>query len=278
MFSSTNKASVSGGEKSPSLGGLDVRPGGLLVQQRNSDMRSSSVSVSNIRVRVKYGSSYHDIYISSQASFGELKKKLAEPTGVHHLDQKLIFNNKERDSKAFLDVMRVKDGSKMVLLEDVASKERRYLEMCRISAVEKATNSLAKINFEVDKLEGEVTTIENKATRGGKVAEKDVVNLSEILMSKLILLDGIVADGELKQQRGKQVRRVQKYIETLDLLRLQSSKTSIIADKTRIQQQMNSISHMPKPMQKIMQVPQMPKKPLEQSESLVVSTKWETFE
>lgn len=74
------------------------------------------------------------------------------------------------------------------------------------------------------------------------------------------------------------MKRVQKNIETLDLLKLQSSKTSSIADKTHIQQQENSVSHMSKPMQKIMHVPQMPKQPLEQSESLAVFTKWETFE
>ena len=34
---------------------------------------------------------------------GELKKLLAGPTGLHHQDQKLMFKDKERDSKAFLD-------------------------------------------------------------------------------------------------------------------------------------------------------------------------------
>ena len=52
---------------------------------------------------------------------------------------------------------------------------------------------------------GQVTAIENKASTGGKFAEKDIVNLSDILMLKLIQLDEIVADGELKQQRGMQV-------------------------------------------------------------------------
>lgn len=75
MFSSTNEASADdgfgGGEEIPRLGaGIEIRPGGLLVQQRNSDTERSSVCVPNIRVRVKYGSTYHDIYISSQASFG----------------------------------------------------------------------------------------------------------------------------------------------------------------------------------------------------------------
>lgn len=87
---------------------------------------------------------------------GELKKKLAEPTGLHPQDQKLIFKDKERDSKAFLDVARVKDGSKIVLVEDVVSKERRCLEMLRNAKVEKASKSLAEINLAVDKLQGQV--------------------------------------------------------------------------------------------------------------------------
>ena len=87
---------------------------------------------------------------------GELKKKLAEPTGLHPQDQKLIFKDKERDSKAFLDVARVKDGSKIVLVEDVASRERRCLEKLRNAKVEKASKSLAEINLAVDKLQVQV--------------------------------------------------------------------------------------------------------------------------
>lgn len=87
---------------------------------------------------------------------GELKKKLAEPTGLHPQDQKLIFKDKERDSKAFLDVARVKDGSKIILVEDVASRERRCLEKLKNAKVEKASKSLAEINLAVDKLQVQV--------------------------------------------------------------------------------------------------------------------------
>lgn len=43
--------------------------------------------------------------------------------------------------------------------------------------------------------------MEATASTGGKVVEKDVENLTELLMMKLIKLDGIVADGDLKLQR-----------------------------------------------------------------------------
>ena len=87
---------------------------------------------------------------------GELKKKLAEPTGLHPQDQKLMFKNKERDSKSFLDVSKVKDGSKIVLVEDIENKERRCLEMLRNANVQKVSKSLTEINLEVNKLEGQV--------------------------------------------------------------------------------------------------------------------------
>jgi hypothetical protein len=51
----------------------EIRPGGMLVQKRTTaDSNHNSVPVSNIKVRVKYGSSCHEISISSQASFGNL--------------------------------------------------------------------------------------------------------------------------------------------------------------------------------------------------------------
>lgn len=93
----------------------------------------------------------NDICVSA-----ELKKKLAEPSGLHPLDQKLIFKNKERYSKSYLDAVKVKDGSKMVLVEDIASRERRCLEIIRNSTLEKASKSLANINLEVEKLEKQV--------------------------------------------------------------------------------------------------------------------------
>jgi hypothetical protein len=85
-------------------------------------------------------------------SAGELKKMLTESTGLHVEDQKLIFKKKERDSKSYLDVERVKDGSKLVLIEDIESRERRLLEKLKIAKKEKTSKSLIEITLEVDKL------------------------------------------------------------------------------------------------------------------------------
>lgn len=229
----------------------EIRPGGMLVQKRTTaDSNHYSVPVSNIKVRVKYGSSCHEISISSQASFGELKKMLAEHTGVHPLDQKLIFKKKERNSKAYLDVAGVKDGSKIVLIEDITSRERRCLEMLKSAKIEKGSKSLQQVSSEVDQFGDKVTSLETTTYKGGKVAEKDVDGLTEILMAKLVALDGIFVEGDLKLQKRMQERKVQQYIEALDRLKLNYSTANTSGGKIPLQQQDNSIGEMPTPTQK----------------------------
>ena len=57
-----------GGESGPA--DWEMRPGGMLVQRRTLDSDRNSVPAPTIRVRVKYGSTYHEVNISSQATFG----------------------------------------------------------------------------------------------------------------------------------------------------------------------------------------------------------------
>ncbi|KAH9677998.1 BAG family molecular chaperone regulator 1 [Citrus sinensis] len=198
-------AMMNGGSGEAAAHEWELRPGGMLVQKRNPDSDRTSAPPPTIRVRVKYGSIYHEIHINSQATFGELKKLLTGPTGLHHEDQKLIYKDKERDSKAFLDVVGVKDKSKLVLVEDPISQEKRLLEMRKNAKLEKASKSISEISLEVDRLAGQVSALESIITKGGKVAEKDVLNLIELLMNQLLKLDGIMADGDVKLQRKMQV-------------------------------------------------------------------------
>lgn len=204
----------------------EMRPGGMLVQMRTTDSDRNSALVPTIRVRVKYGSIYHEVNISSQATFGELKKMLSGLTGLHHQDQKLFYKDKERDSKAFLDIVGVKDKSKLVLVEDPISQEKRLLEIRKNAKMEKAAKSISEISLEVDRLAGRVSAFETIISKGGKVAETDVLGLIELLMNQLLKLDGIMADGDVKLQRKMQVKRVQKYVETLDLLKVKNSMPS----------------------------------------------------
>jgi len=50
----------------------EVRPGGMLVQKRSPDAEPppGRAPVPTIRVKVKFNGVYHEIYINSQASFG----------------------------------------------------------------------------------------------------------------------------------------------------------------------------------------------------------------
>lgn len=81
---------------------------------------------------------------------------LTGPTGLHHQDQKLFYKDKERDSKAFLDIVGVKDKSKLVLVEDPISQEKRILEIRKNAKMEKAAKSISQISLEVDRLAGRV--------------------------------------------------------------------------------------------------------------------------
>lgn len=57
-----------GGDSGPAE--WELRPGGMLVQKRSPDSDRNSLPAATIRVRVKFGSIYHEICISSQATFG----------------------------------------------------------------------------------------------------------------------------------------------------------------------------------------------------------------
>lgn len=87
---------------------------------------------------------------------------LAESTGLYPQDQKLIFKNKDRDSKEYLDAARVKDGSKIVLVEDIASREKRCLELLKNAKTEKVSKLLAEISLEMDKLGGQVNSTKDQ--------------------------------------------------------------------------------------------------------------------
>lgn len=70
LMSHMNGGSIAhGGGGGESGSEWEVRPGGMLVQKR-TDTDRSSIPPPTIRVRVKYGSTYHEMHISSQATFG----------------------------------------------------------------------------------------------------------------------------------------------------------------------------------------------------------------
>uniref|UniRef100_A0A1J3JMY3 BAG family molecular chaperone regulator 3 n=1 Tax=Noccaea caerulescens TaxID=107243 RepID=A0A1J3JMY3_NOCCA len=241
MKTGTTPPVISGGGGAGSSGNeWESRPGGMVVQRR-TDQSSDVPRV--IRVRVKYGSVYHEIPINSQSSFGELKKMLTDQTGLHHEDMKILYKDKERDSKMFLDLCGVKDRSKLVLKEDPISQEKRLLEKRKNAAIEKASKSISDISLEVDRLAGQVSAFEMVINKGGKVEEKSLVNLIEMLMNQLLRLDAIIADGDVKLKRKLQVKRIQKYVEALDVLKVKNATKKVEISKSVRHKPQTQIQH-----------------------------------
>ena len=88
---------------------------------------------------------------------GDLKRVLAQETGLEPKEQRLLFQGKEKDDEECLHMVGVKDMSKVVLLEDPASKERKLEEMKINQTVLKACKEVAKVRAEVDKLSEKVS-------------------------------------------------------------------------------------------------------------------------
>lgn len=74
MNNASSAAANGGAESGP--GEWELRPGGMLVQKRNPDSDRNSAPAPTIRVRVKYGSVYHEINISGHSSFGKFHQTL----------------------------------------------------------------------------------------------------------------------------------------------------------------------------------------------------------
>ncbi|TYI70744.1 hypothetical protein E1A91_D08G243400v1 [Gossypium mustelinum] len=198
----------------------ELRPGGMLVQKRDMGDASSGPM---IKIKVSHGSFHHDITVPAQSTFGDLKKVLVQETGLEPKEQRLLFQGKEKDDEECLHMVGVKDMSKVVLLEDPASKERKLEEMKRNQSVLKACEEVAKVRAEVVQLSDKVNALEGIVHGGTKVDEKELLGLTELLMVQLLQLDTIEANGEAKVQRRAEVRRVQRLVDTLDNMKARNS-------------------------------------------------------
>ncbi|KAK9159144.1 hypothetical protein Scep_005718 [Stephania cephalantha] len=196
----------------------EMRPGGMLVQKREEGDGVSGPGTL-IKIRVSHGSSQHDLSLPAQFTFGELKRLLAQETGLEPREQRLLFRGKEREDHEWLHMVGVKDMAKILLMQDPASKERKLDEMKRDQGVTRACEAINKVRAEVNKLAKKVTVLESSVRNGTKVVEKEFNVLTELLMVQLLNLDGIEAEGEAKVQRRIEVRRVQNLVETLDSLK-----------------------------------------------------------
>ncbi|KAK7266847.1 hypothetical protein RIF29_19504 [Crotalaria pallida] len=105
----------------------ELRPGGMLVQKRESNSSGEEM----ISIRVSTVSQWHDISIDATSTFGELKMILSLVTFLEPKGQRLLFKGKERDDNEFLHMVGVRDKDKVLLLEDPAIKEKKLLGMAR---------------------------------------------------------------------------------------------------------------------------------------------------
>ncbi|KAL5710095.1 hypothetical protein ACHQM5_020701 [Ranunculus cassubicifolius] len=199
----------------------EVRPGGMLVQKRENDDESTSINI-----KVSHGSSLHQIHLPSHSTFGDLKGLLANVTGLEPKDQRLFFRGNEKADEECLHTVGVKERSKLLLMENIASKERKLEEMKKVEEISKACEPVNKVRIEVDKLAQKVSILESAMRNGTKVEDKEYALLTELLMVQLLKLDGIKADGEVKAQRRSEVRRVQSLVEALDNMKAGKLNTS----------------------------------------------------
>ncbi|XP_031396905.1 BAG family molecular chaperone regulator 4 isoform X2 [Punica granatum] len=188
----------------------EMRPCGMLVQRREDGTEVGSGTGPIIRINVSYGSSHHEIFLPAHSTFGEMKAMLAPKCGLEPKEQRLFFRGKEKEDDENLDVAGLKENSKVLLLEDQASKERKLEKLKRDEEMSKACEAVADVRAEVDKLSERVAALEVAVHGGTKVSDKEFEISTELLMRQLLQLDGIEAEGEARVQRKAEALVISK--------------------------------------------------------------------
>ncbi|PSS35263.1 BAG family molecular chaperone regulator like [Actinidia chinensis var. chinensis] len=126
----------SGGGGSGSEIKWELRPGGMLVQKRETNNGGETGHGEEfIIIRVSTVSQWHDIITQATSTFGELKMILSMVTNLEPREQRLLFKGKEREDSEYLHMVGVRDKDKVLLLEDPAIKERKLMGLARGQAV-----------------------------------------------------------------------------------------------------------------------------------------------
>nr|CAD1844103.1 unnamed protein product [Ananas comosus var. bracteatus] len=122
---------------------------------------------------------------------GELKRVLSLETRLEPQEQRILFRGK-KDNDECLHMAGVKDIAKVVLLEDPASKKRKLEQIKSDQGITKACEAIAVVRAEVSKLAEKVSALESAIHEGKKVAYKEFVVLTELLMVQFLKLHSIV--------------------------------------------------------------------------------------
>ncbi|KAL5742496.1 hypothetical protein ACOSP7_029228 [Xanthoceras sorbifolium] len=209
-------------------------PGGMIVQTRDDDdddrhhqdgddAAAAASLRPTVKINVAHGPSQYEVHVPAHSTFGDVKKAIAEKTGLESQQQKVLFRGKEKEDNEHLHTSGVKDNSKVLLLEEPRSKEERHEEVKDSEEIRNALQAVAGVRAEVDKLSERVAALEVAVNGGTKIAVEEFDVSAELLMRQLLKLDGIEAEGEAKMQRKAEVRRVQKFHESLDNLKARNS-------------------------------------------------------
>lgn len=87
---------------------------------------------------------------------GEVKKVLCGETGLEVDEQKLVYRGRERENGEYLDVCGVKDRSKVVLIQDPSSIERRFIQMRINAKIQTAHRAINNVAVQLDQLADQV--------------------------------------------------------------------------------------------------------------------------
>ncbi|KAI5060192.1 hypothetical protein GOP47_0024612 [Adiantum capillus-veneris] len=169
---------------------------------------SSSSSPQLLTVKIGHGLRLHEMTVPADTTFGDLKTRLAPLTGVYPHEQRILCKGKEKEDSELLHAAGIHNNSKLLLIENAQSRERRLQETREKERITKACQAVAHVREEVDKLSAQVSSLEARVENGNMVAENTFAMLSEMLMQQLLKLDGIEAEGEAKLQRKTEVQFV----------------------------------------------------------------------
>ncbi|KAH6787047.1 hypothetical protein C2S52_006599 [Perilla frutescens var. hirtella] len=180
-------------------------------------------------ITVSYGLDQHQVGVPSNSTFGDLKSVIAQKKGLKPENLKLLFRGKEKEDGDHLLTAGVKDNSKVLLLmeeEEDTTSVQRSPEKVETIIISRGGEAVAVVREEIDKLAEQVAALQAVVDGGTKVDDKDFLFLTEMLMRQLLKLDGIEAEGEGKVQRKMEVRRVQSFVETMDILKSKNANHS----------------------------------------------------
>ncbi|XP_051117138.1 BAG family molecular chaperone regulator 4-like [Andrographis paniculata] len=101
----------------------ELRPGGMLVQKREIQKNEEEQLYITIRVSTVSSSQFcHQISVLPTSTFRELKVLMSILTKMEPAAQRMVFRGKEREDDEHLHMVGVRDGDKLLLLEDYSHK------------------------------------------------------------------------------------------------------------------------------------------------------------